>query len=153
MRGGVRRAAPEIRHLTVRKTTVDFSRVHLAALHYKVEYEPRLFFAFRVPGIVAFGRNSAIRAWMHQRRDRLRDEAINQKEVFLDVECRIVAFEVAGTVVLDAMTQDEVLRPRGCTDGIGLYEAKFLDGALQSNGFEETPSDGKAAHVVERDRH
>src|SRR5579872_678756 len=143
MRGGVRRAAPEIRHFTVRKTTVDFSRVYLAALHYKVEYEPRLSFAFRGPGMVAFGRNSAIRAWMHQRRERPCDEAVNQKKVLLNVEFRVVAFKVAGMVVLDAMTQDEVLRPRGCTDGIGLHEAKFLDGALQSNGFEETPSDGK----------
>src|SRR5207247_1162591 len=68
-------------------------------------------------------------------------------------ELHVAALEVAGTVVLDAMAQHQVLRARGRADRIGLHEAQSVEGAFERGGREETAGDGKTSQLVESDPH
>ena len=90
---------------------------------------------------------------MHQRMDGACHEAVGDEEILLDAERRVAAFEIAGTVVLDAVAQRQVLRARRRADRIGLHEAQPVEGAFQRGGREETVGDGKAPQVVEGDWH
>ena len=71
---------------------------------------------------------------MHQRLYGARHEAVVDEEIFLDVELRVAAFEVAGTVVLDAMTQYQVLSARRRANRIGLHKAQPVESAFQRGG-------------------
>ena len=86
---------------------------------------------------------------MHQGMYRAGDEAIVDEEVFLDAELGVATFEVAGSVIFDAMAQDEILRASGRANRIGLHEAKPVERAFQRSGREKAIRDGKAAEVVE----
>src|ERR1043166_4414755 len=89
---------------------------------------------------------------MHQRIEGSRNVTLDVEEGFFDVERGIAAFKFAGFVVVDAMTEDEVLRSGGRANGIRLHESHFLQRALESSRCEEIPRDGKATQIVERDR-
>ena len=62
---------------------------------------------------------------------------------------RVACFEVAGTIVIDAMAEGEVLRPGGRTDRVDLDEAELGDGARQGRWLEEATRDRVAAEVVQ----
>src|SRR6266487_6225535 len=130
---------------------VDLARVHGAALAHELEQELRPLLACRRPGSATFSGNAGVRARMHQCLDGPGDEAVGDEEVLFDVDHRIAAFEVAGTVVLDAMAQREVLRARRRPDWIGLHEAQPVEGALERRGREEAPGDGETPQIGERD--
>src|SRR5579872_2609761 len=86
---------------------------------------------------------------MHQREDLTRHEAVVDEEVFLDAERSIAALEIAGSVVLHAMPQREILGPRRRPDRIGLHETQPFDGAFQRRRPEETGRDRIAAKIGE----
>jgi hypothetical protein len=90
---------------------------------------------------------------MHQRLYGLRDEAVNDKEIFLDAEFLVAAFEVAGPVILDSMAQHKVLSAGRRADRVGLHKAQPMEGEFQRSRCEETAGDGKAPQVVESDQH
>ena len=131
---------------------VDFARMGATAFAHELQQKLRLLPARRGPRPTAFGRDAAIRARMHQRLDGARHEAVVDEEVLLDAELRVAAFEVAGTVVLDAMAQHQILSARRRADRVGLHKAQPVEGAFQRGGREEAAGDGKAPQVVERDQ-
>lgn len=81
---------------------------------------------------------------------RVRQEAVDEEVVFLEAERLVLAVEVAGAVVGDPMTQDEVLRSRRCANRVGLYEAKAVDGVRQGRWREEGMRQGKTTQVGNR---
>src|SRR6267142_3276755 len=137
----------------MREMFIDLARVHFTAFAYELKQELCLLPVCRGPGLIVSGRDGGIRARMHQRPYRARHEAIGDEVVLLDVELRVAAFEVAGTVVLYAMAEYQVLRARGRADRIGLHKAQLVEGAVESGGLEEAVGDGKAPQVVEGDQH
>jgi hypothetical protein len=54
---------------------------------------------------------------MHQGLQRSGHEAVIDEDVFLDAELAILLFEIAGTIVLHAMTQYQVLALAGAQIG------------------------------------
>ena len=107
---------------------IYLARVHCTAFAYELQQELCLFPAFSGPGCAAFGGDAGVGARVHQRLYGPRHEAVGDEEVLLDAELRVTAFEVACTVVLDAMAQDQVLSARRRTDRIGLHKAQPVEG-------------------------
>src|SRR5437588_7371269 len=151
MRCRVRRTAPIVRHLAMREIVIDFPRMHRTALAHELEQELRSLLACRVPGSQPGYACHGTR--MHQRLYRSRNETVDDEVILFDVQLHIQAFEVAGTVVLDAMTQRQVLSTSWRADRIGLDEAHPVQGTLQRGGLEETARDCKPPQAVKRDRH
>jgi hypothetical protein len=90
-------------------------------------------------------------AWVHQRIDRLRHEAVVDEMILLDAERRVPAFQVAGPVVFDAMPQRQILGARGRADRIGLQETEPFQRAFERGRTEQTAGDGKMPEIVEGD--
>ena len=67
MGGGIRRAAPVVRHRAVREMVVDLAWVYRAAFAYELQQEIRLLLACSRPRPAAIGRDAGIGARMHQR--------------------------------------------------------------------------------------
>ena len=102
---------------------IDLARVHGSARAYELQQELRPLPACSRPRPKACGWDRGIGAWMHERLDGTCYEAVVNEEVFLDTEFRVALFEVAGTVVRDTMTKDQVLSARGSANWVGLNEA------------------------------
>src|SRR5690242_16454275 len=126
---------------------VYFARVHGAALAHEFEQEFGLFAARGGPGTSSFCRHAAIGAWMHQRLQRPCYKAVVDEEVFLDAELRITALEIAIAIVLNAMSQHQVLRSRRSAYGIGLHKAQPVERTLQRGGREETTSNSVVPQI------
>jgi len=90
---------------------------------------------------------------MHQRLYRSREETVHEKEILFDTESWVQAFEIAGMVILNAMTQYQVLSTSGRTDWISLNKAESVKRTFQCRGLEKTAGDGKAAQIVQRNQH
>jgi hypothetical protein len=82
---------------------------------------------------------------MHQALRGARQNAVVDEEVLFDGQARVVRFQVARTVVGDAMAQREVLRPCWRADRIDLDEAELGDGARQGCRLEQATGDRVAA--------
>ena len=132
---------------------IYFARVHDAAFAHEFQQELCPLRARRGPGQAAFGGDAAIGARMHQRLKSSGHETVVDEEILIDAELHVAAFEVAGTVILHAMAQDQVLRAGGSADRIGLHKAQPMEGALQRGWREEAPGDRKAPQLVDGDRH
>ncbi|SRR5260370_30228881 len=128
---------------------IDLARMHGAALAHELQQQLGLLPASSRPGRGRIGRDAAIRARMHQRLQRPRQEAVVEKEVLLESQFHIASLEVASAVAPDAMPQRQVLSARRRADRIGLNEAQPVEGAFQSGGREEAAGDGKAPKVIE----
>src|SRR6185295_4786000 len=87
---------------------------------------------------------------MHQRLYRARDEAVVDEEVFLDIERGVSAFQIAGPVILDAMSERQVLRARRRADRVGLYEAERPQRTRQRRRREKAAGDGEPSQIGER---
>jgi hypothetical protein len=85
---------------------------------------------------------------MHQRLYRSGEETVHDKEILFDAESWVQAFEIAGMIVLNAMTQYQVLSTSGRTDWISLNKAESVESTFQCRGLEKTTGDGKAAQIV-----
>jgi len=90
---------------------------------------------------------------MHQRLYRSREETVHDKEILFDAESWVQAFEIAGMVILNAMTQYQVLSTSGRTDWISLNKAESVESTFQGRGLEKTAGYGKAAQIVQRNQH
>ena len=86
---------------------------------------------------------------MHQPVEGPGDEAVRNEEVFLDIEARVAALQVAGAVAPDPMTQRQVLRSRRSPDRVGLHEPQSLQGAAERGRREQAAPDGEPAQIVE----
>src|ERR1051325_11577685 len=92
-----------------------------------------------------------IRARMHQRLQRAGDITVVNEEVFLHVELRIATLEIAGAIVFDTMSQNEILSPCRRANRISLHKPHLLEGAIQCSWLREIPRDGVSWQVIERD--
>src|SRR4029077_8978040 len=119
---GVRRTAPVVPYRAVREMVIYFARVYCSAFTYELQQKLCSPPACSRPRLTALGWYPSIGAGMHQRLYGLRDEAVNDKEVFLDAEFLVAAFEVAGTVILDSMAQHKVLSAGRRADRVGLHK-------------------------------
>ena len=146
LRRRVRRAAEPVLHLAVREVRIDLARVHDAAFAHVRMHGMRL-----LPARV--GPNGARCAWVHQRVNGARHEAVVDEVVLLDVELRITPLEVTGAVVGNTVAQRQVLCPRRRANRVGLDEAELVDRAFESRRLEEAARKGEAAHLIDVDRH
>src|SRR5450631_200830 len=109
MSRSVRLASPVILDLAVGEMIVDFLRMHDAALAHEIQQEFGSLSARGRPWQSAFGRGAVIGTRMHVRLQSPGHETVVDKEIFVDAELCVAALEIAGAVVLDPMTQDQVL--------------------------------------------
>ena len=61
---------------------------------------------------------------------RLRDVAVVDKDILFNIESFVSPFKVTRLIVLNALSQDQVLRARRRTNGIGLHKTHFVQRAL-----------------------
>ena len=85
---------------------------------------------------------------MHERLYASRKKTVHDKEILFDAELWVQPFEIAGMIILNAMTQYQVLGTSGGTDWVGLNKAESVDSAFQCRGLEKTAGDGEAAQIV-----
>jgi hypothetical protein len=90
---------------------------------------------------------------MHERLHFPGHEAVIDEEVFFDAELLVAAFEIAGTIIFHAMTQNQILSAGWCADRIGLHETHLLQCVRKRRGLEQAARDREAAQVIERNRH
>src|SRR5205823_1775129 len=153
MRRRVRRTAPIVFDRAMREITIYFARMHCTVCPHKLQQKTRPFFARDGPGVRTFGRHARVRTRMHQHLYRSREETVHDKEILFDAESWIQAFEIAGMVILNAMTQYQVLSTSGRTDWISLNKTESVESTFQCRGLEKTAGDGKAAQIVQRNQH
>jgi hypothetical protein len=77
----------------------------------------------------------------------VRQEAIDEEVVLLEVERLVLAFEVAGAVAGDAVTQDEVLGPGRGTDRVCLDEPETIDRVTQRRRRKERAINSEAPEI------
>src|SRR5436190_8223761 len=109
---------------------IYLARMHRAALADEFQQLLCLLPTCSRPGQIAFGRDTGIRPRMHQRLYGSRDKTVGDEKVLFDTELLVVLFEIAGTVILDAMAQRQVLSPRRRSYRIGLHNAQLTEGAF-----------------------
>jgi hypothetical protein len=90
---------------------------------------------------------------MHQRLDSSSDKTVDDKEILFDPEFWVQAFEIAGMVVPNTMTQYQVLSASGRTDRVSLNKAESVESTFQRRGFEKTAGDSKTAQIIQRNQH
>src|SRR5262249_10517558 len=95
----------------------------------------------------------AAAARVHQRMERAGDESVVDEEVFLDAEVVVAALQIAGTIILDPVSQCQVLRARRRTNRVGLHEAQFLERQFERRRGEHRMADGEVPEMVEGNRH
>ena len=96
---------------------------------------------------LAVGRSDATRARMHERLHGARHEAVVDEDVLLDVEGRVAALEIAGTIAADAGPERQILSARRRADRIGLHEAQRVDRPIERRRREQAAADGEAPEV------
>src|SRR5215217_8037679 len=104
MRRRVRRTAPIVFDRAMREITIYLARMHGTVCPHKFQQKTRLFLARGRPSVRTFGRHTGVRTRMHQRLYGSRQETVHDKEILFDAESWIQAFEIAGMVILNAMT-------------------------------------------------
>jgi hypothetical protein len=137
----------------MREITIYFAWMHCTVCPHKLQQKTRSFFARGGPSVRTFGRHTRVRTRMHQRLYRSREETVHDKEILFDAEAWVQAFEIAGMVILNAMTQYQVLSTSGRTDWISLNKAESVESTFQCRRLEKTAGDGKAAQIVQCNQH
>ena len=89
----------------MREVLIDLARMHRAARPHEVQNVGRLAPRLGAPGLARLAR-------MHQGQVLARQETVVDQAVLIDRQARVAAFQIAGAVVLDAVAQRQVLRPR-----------------------------------------
>ena len=130
----------------MREVLIDLARMHRAARPHEVQNVGRLAPRLGAPGLARLAR-------MHQGQVLARQETVVDQAVLIDRQARVAAFQIAGAVVLDAVAQRQVLRPRRGADRIGLHEAQAADRRRQRGRGEQAAGDGVAAQVFEAGVH
>jgi len=143
---GVRRAAKPVGDLAMRKMRIDRAGMHGAACANEFEHGLRLGRPDPRPGSLRC-------PGMHQGVILSRQKTVVDEEILLDGQARVTPFEVAGAVAGHAVPERQILRTGGRADGVGLDEAKLLDGATERGRLEQRARNGVTAQPVERDPH
>jgi hypothetical protein len=81
-----------------------------------------------------------------------RDVPVVDKAVFLDLEFWIKTFKIAGVIVSDSLSQNQILRPGRSADRVGLYETHLLQRCLKRDRLRKVSRNSKAPQILERDR-
>src|SRR2546423_1529208 len=110
---------------------VYFARMYGATCEDEIQQKFGAPDSFAGPRAAPLGRDTRIRARMHQRLQGAGHEAVVDEDILLDIQRGVSAFEIAGAIIPDAMAQDQVLRARRSADRIGLHETEALQCALQ----------------------
>src|SRR4030095_3624865 len=127
--------------------------MHCSAFFYKPQQKAGLLLARGGPSSRGFRRHTGVRTRMHQRLYTSRDKPVHHKEILFDAEFCVQAFKIAGMIILNAMTQYQVLGTSGRTDWISLNKAESVESTFQRRWLEKTPGDGKTAQIVQRNQH
>ena len=136
----------------MREVFVNFTRMHRAAFTNEVEQEFDLvLFSIFPEGIYVAG-HARIGTRVHERLQRASDVAVVDEEVLFDVERGVATFKIAGVIVCDAMSQDQILCACRGANGIGLHETHLLERAIECGRFGKVPRDSVTAQVVQSDR-
>src|SRR5918996_1461214 len=123
MRRRVRRTTPIVSDRPMRKVTIYFAGMHRTAFSHKFHQGPRPVLARSWPWARTFGRHTCVRTRMHQRLYRSCKKSVHDKEILFDTEFWVKALEIAGTVILNTMTQYQVLSASGRADRVSLNKA------------------------------
>ncbi len=118
--------------------SIDLARMHRPASPHERE---------QILRSLSLHRNGRPGPRMHQRLNSTRQESVVDEEVLLDAELRVATLEVAGTVALHPVAQDQVLRPRGGANRISLNESKLMKRAFQHRRWEKAAGDGEGAKI------
>src|SRR5260370_32625083 len=94
--------------------------MHCTVWPHKLQQKARPLFARGGPSVRTFGRHTRVRTRMHQRLYRSREETVHDKEILFEAESWVQAFEIAGMVILNAMTQYQILSTSRRTAWISL---------------------------------
>src|ERR1700722_13185054 len=78
-----------------------------------------------------------------------RDETVGVEVIFLDVELGIAAFQVADSIILDAMSESKVLSRCRRLDRISLHETKLVYRPFQGGGSKERLLDCLTAQLFQ----
>src|SRR5258708_6027665 len=127
--------------------------MHFSVCPHKLQQNTLPFFARCGPGVRTFGRHTRVRTRMHQRLYGSRKETVHDKEILFDAESWVQAFEITGMIILNAMTEYQVLSASGRTDRISLNKAESVESTFQCRGLEKTAGDRKATQIVQGNQH
>ncbi len=75
--------------------------------------------------------------------------AVIDEDVFLEVEPWVTAFQITRAVIVDPMTQHQILGACGRANRIGLHEAQSTNRFSEGRRGKQAPRDGKPAQVAE----
>src|SRR4029434_6643613 len=132
----VRRSAPIVFDRAMREITIYFARMHCTVCPHKLQQKTRPFFAHGGPRVRTFGRHTRVRTRMHQRLYRSCKKTVHDKEILFDTESWVEACEIAGPIILNAMTQYQVLSASGRTNWVSLNKAESVKGMFQCRGLK-----------------
>jgi hypothetical protein len=127
--------------------------MHGTVCPHKLQQKLSSLFARGGPWPSTFGGHTRVRTGMHQRLYRSCEKAIYDKEILFDAESWVQAFEIAGVIIINAMTQYQVLSASWRTDWVSLNKAESLESTFQRHGLEKTSGDGKPAQIIQRNQH
>ena len=88
-------------------------------------------------------------AGMQQGQALARQETIVEEEGFFDRQARVAALELAGTVVFNALREDQILGASGRPHRVGLEKAQARNGPRQGGDLKKAARDRVAAKLPE----
>jgi hypothetical protein len=88
-------------------------------------------------------------ARMHQAEDPVGDETVVDEEIFVDIESRVLALEIASAIVRDPVAEYQILRASRGANRIRLHEADRFDRIPQGRRGKQAPGDGVPAQLVD----
>src|SRR3954452_16371152 len=88
-------------------------------------------------------------AWVHQLVHRSRHKTVIDEKVFFNSELCVARFEIAGAIIIDALTKNQILSARWCTNWIGLHKSHAGKCALQRNRIGKVSRDCEATEIFE----
>lgn len=89
--------------------------------------------------------------WEHYIPHALRHESVCVEEIFFEIQRWVKTLEVAGTVPLDAMTENKILRTRRRANWVGLDESKPVDRPFQRTRAKKRRRYRVLAELLDRD--
>ena len=88
-------------------------------------------------------------ARMQQRQGLARQETVVDEEGLFDRQARVAALQLAGTIVLNAVREDQILGASGRAHRVGLDKAQARNGPRQAGGLEKAARNRVAAKLLE----
>ena len=86
---------------------------------------------------------------MQQGQGLARQETVVNEEGLFDRQARIAALQLAGTIVFNAVREDQILSASGRAHRVGLDKAQAGNGPHQTGGLEKAARNHIAAKLLE----